>query len=169
MQKYGRAFLLALGAGSILACNFLVFTLGRSNAAEGDLFGGASPFVRWPLALVVAGLALAAMLRWAPKRRQPAWSWLMFGAAFCVTAWALVTLLLGFALHLSSSFGDTYGPLAGIVALQIWTLLSAIAIFFGAAVAAQLEAVRAGAPEAARRAGARSARRSRDSTASYAS
>lgn len=147
LQKYGRAFLLALGAGSILACNFLVFTLGRSDAAEGDLIGGASPFVRWPVALVVAGVALAAMLRWAPKRRQPAWSWLMFGAAFCVTGWALVTLVLGFALQLSSSFGDTYGPLAGIVALQIWTLLSAIAIFFGAAVAAQLEAVRAGAPK----------------------
>ena len=146
LHKYGRAFLLAIGAGSVLACNFLVFTLGRSNAAEGDLFGGASPFVRWPIALVVAGFALAAMLRFAPKRRQPAWSWLMFGAAFCVIGWALVTLLLGFVLHLSSSFGDTYGPLAGIVALQIWTLLSSIAIFFGAAVAAQLEAVRAGAP-----------------------
>ena len=129
----------------MLACNFLVFTLGRSNAAEGDLIGGASPFVRWPVALVVAGVALAAMLRWAPKTARVVW--LMFGAAFCVTGWALVTLVLGFALQLSSSFGDTYGPLAGIVALQIWTLLSAIAIFFGAAVAAQLEAVRAGAPK----------------------
>lgn len=168
VQKYRRAFLLALGAGSVLACNFLVFTLGRSNAAEGDLVGGASPFVRWPLALVVAGVALAAMLRWAPKRRQPAWSWLMFGAAFCVAGWALVTFVLGFALQLSSSFGDTYGPLAGIVALQIWTLLSAIAILFGAAVAAQLEAVRAGAPKP-RIEVAGEALSDRDSTASYAS
>ena len=47
----------------------------------------------------------------------------------------------------------TYGPLAGIVALQLWTLLSAIAIFFGAAVAAQLEAVRAGAPRPSAAAG----------------
>ncbi len=168
VQKYRRAFLLALGAGSVLACNFLVFTLGRSNAAEGDLVGGASPFVRWPLALVVAGVALAAMLRWAPKRRQPAWSWLMFGAAFCVAGWALVTFVLGFALQLSSSFGDTYGPLAGIVALQIWTLLSAIAILFGAAVAAQLEAVRAGAPKP-RIERAAGALPDPDSTASYAS
>ena len=37
--------------------------------------------------------------------------------------------------------------LAGIVALQLWTFFSAIAIFFGAAVAAQLEAVRAGRPQ----------------------
>jgi uncharacterized BrkB/YihY/UPF0761 family membrane protein len=58
--------------------------------------------------------------------------------------WSAVTLLLGSMFRVSSTFGDTYGPLAGIVALQIWTLLSAIAILYGAAVAAQLEAVRAG-------------------------
>ena len=38
-----------------------------------------------------------------------------------------VTLVLGDALQASSSFGETYGPLAGIVALQIWSLFSAIA------------------------------------------
>jgi len=37
-----------------------------------------------------------------------------------------------------------YGSLAGVVALQIWTFCSAIAIFFAAAIAAQLEAVRSG-------------------------
>ena len=168
LHKYGRAFLLAIGAGSVLALNFVVFTLGRSNATKDDLFGVTSPFVRWPIALLVAGLALAAMLRWAPHRRQPAWSWLMFGAAFCVTGWALVTLVLGIVLHLSTSFGETYGPLAGIVALQLWTLLSAIAIFFGAAVAAQLEAVRAGAPRP-RDEPVTEGLSERESTASYAS
>jgi uncharacterized BrkB/YihY/UPF0761 family membrane protein len=48
------------------------------------------------------------------------------------------------AFRASSSFGDVYGWLAGVVALQIWTFLSAVAIFFGAAIAAQLEAVRSG-------------------------
>ncbi len=53
----------------------------------------------------------------------------------------------------STSFGETYGPLAGIVALLLWALLSSVGLFFGAAVAAQLEAVRAGAraPQDARR------------------
>jgi len=58
----------------------------------------------------------------------------------------LATLGLGLMLSVSSSFGETYGPLAGIGALQIWSLLSAISILYGAAVAAQLEAVRAGEP-----------------------
>ena len=166
--KYGRAFLLAIGAGSVLACNFIVFTWGRGNGATSDLLGPASPLVRWPIAVVVAGLALGAMLRFAPFRRQPAWSWLAFGAAFCVAGWGLVTLLLGVFLQLSTSFGETYGPLAGIVALQLWTLFSSIAIFFGAAVAAQLEAVRAGAPEPREEPAAEDAPE-REGAASYAS
>ena len=168
LRKYGRAFLLAIGAGSVLACNFLVFTWGRGNGATNDLLGATSPLVRWPIALIVAGLALAAMLRFAPFRRQPAWSWLAFGAAFCVVGWALVTLMLGILLQVSTSFGDTYGPLAGVVALQLWALFSAIAIFFGAAVAAQLEAVRAGAPKP-REEPARESQPEREARASYAS
>ena len=66
LRKYGRAFLLAMGAGTILACNFVVFTWGRGNGATNDLLGPTSPIVRWPIALLVAGLALGAMLRFAP-------------------------------------------------------------------------------------------------------
>jgi YihY family inner membrane protein len=144
LEKYGRAFALAVAAGGGLALAFLVFAFGRqSETAEGFL-RTTWPYMRWPLGLVVATLALATMLRWSPRRRQPSWSWLVFAAAVCVAGWVLVTLGLGAALALSSSFGDTYGSLAGLVALQVWTLLSAIAIFYGAAVAAQLEAVRAG-------------------------
>jgi YihY family inner membrane protein len=146
-QKYGRAFVLMLGAGSGLALAFLVFALGRQSETADSFLRSTWPWIRWPLGLAVAMLALSALLRWAPRRRQPAWSWLMFGAAVCVAGWVLVTVGLGLALGLSSSFGTTYGPLAGLVALQLWTLLSAVAIFFGAAVAAQLEAVRAGMPE----------------------
>jgi YihY family inner membrane protein len=146
-QKYGRAFLLTIGAGSGLALAFLVFALGRHSDIASPLLHSTWPWVRWPLGLAVAMLALAALLRWSPRRRQPAWSWLMFGASICVGGWVLVTVALNLALSLSSSFGTTYGPLAGLVALQLWTLFSAIAIFFGAAVAAQLEAVRAGMPQ----------------------
>ncbi len=57
------------------------------------------------------------------------------------------TLALSAFFGVSTSFGDTYGPLAGMVALLLWAFLSSVAILFGAAVAAQLEAVRAGAVE----------------------
>ena len=91
--------------------------------------------------------AIALLFRWSPRRHQPGWSWLAFGATVSVLLWTLVTLGLGLFFRVSTSFGDTYGPLAGIVALLLWALLSSVAVLFGAAVAAQLEAVRAGAPE----------------------
>ena len=58
----------------------------------------------------------------------------------------VVTIVLNGIFQLSSTFGQTYGPLAGFVALLLWTLLSSIALLYGVAIAAQLEAVRAGVP-----------------------
>jgi YihY family inner membrane protein len=168
LEKYGRALVITVGAGSGLAVAFLIFAFGRQSETAAGFLRTTWPYIRWPVALLVATVALAAMLRWSPRRRQPAWSWLMFGAAISVAGWVLVTVALGAALSLSSSFGETYGPLAGIVALQIWTLLSAIAIFFGASVAAQLEAVRAGAPKPRVEPSQEPAVRAREST-SYAS
>ena len=146
VQKYGRALALAIGAGTGLAFAFVVFAFGRQSETTEGMLRATWPYVRWPLGLLLATLAIAALLQWSPRRRQPAWSWLVSAAALCVGGWVLVTVGLGAALNLSSSFGETYGSLAGLVALQLWTLLSAIVIFFGAAVAAQLEAVRAGEP-----------------------
>ncbi len=46
-------------------------------------------------------------------------------------------------LTASKAFGDTYGPLAGIIGLLLWAFLTSLAVYFGLASAAQLEAVRA--------------------------
>jgi uncharacterized BrkB/YihY/UPF0761 family membrane protein len=56
----------------------------------------------------------------------------------------LATALLAAYVHLSGSFGATYGPLGGMFALLLWSLLSSIALLAGAAVSAQLEFLRAG-------------------------
>ena len=144
--KYGRAFLLAVSVGVALACAFILLAFGRVATDPQGTLRDIWAVARWPLALVLVTAALTALLRWAPKRRQPAWSWLAVGAGVSVAGWTFVTLLLGLVFALSSTFGDTYGPLAGLVALQLWTLLSAVAILYGAAMAAQLEAVRAGVP-----------------------
>ena len=46
--------------------------------------------------------------------------------------------------HFSRLVRCVYGPLAGVFALLLWALLSSIAFFFGTAVCAQMEALRAG-------------------------
>lgn len=145
LHKYARALLLAvvvlaafIGAGAIL-------TVRRD--LSGDAAGGAYlawQVLRWPLALGIAAASFGGILRWAPHRRQPHWSWLVFGGVIGVAGWTIVTVAFSVVFRASSSFGEVYGPLAGVVALQIWTFFSAVAIFFGAAIAAQLEAVRSG-------------------------
>jgi YihY family inner membrane protein len=100
--------------------------------------------VRWPAAILLETLAITLLFRWSPRRRQPSLSWLAFGAAVATIGWLIVTGALGLFFAASRDFGQTYGPLAGIVALLLWSLLSAIAVLYGGAVAAQLEAVRAG-------------------------
>jgi YihY family inner membrane protein len=140
--KYARAFLLALSVGAAIAAAFVLLAFGRGLV---DTVVGS--VLVWPLAIVLVAAGLGALFRYAPNRSQPAWSWLAFGSGVAVVLWTIATLLLALAFRLSSNFGDTYGPLAGIVALQIWALLSAVTIVYGGAVIAQLEAVRAGVSE----------------------
>ena len=84
------------------------------------------------------------LLDHAPRRRQPALSWLALGSGIAVALSALATVGLALYVSLSGSFGSVYGPLAGIFALLLWALLSSVALFLGTAVCAQLEALRAG-------------------------
>lgn len=100
--------------------------------------------VRWPvvLLLVLAGFSL--LFKVVPRRRQPSMSWLASGAIVTVVLWFAFTGLLSLYLTASKAFGDTYGALAGIIGLLLWAFLTSLAVFFGLASAAQLEAVRAG-------------------------
>jgi YihY family inner membrane protein len=148
LEKYTRAAGLAATAGLLAAASFGALALGRGigDSISHDAAGTAWNVVRWPLAIGLSMASIALLFRLAPRRRQPAWSWLAFGATVAVGLWALATAGLGLFFSVSTSFGETYGPLAGIVALELWALLTSIAVLFGGAIAAQLEAVRAGTP-----------------------
>jgi YihY family inner membrane protein len=148
MEKYGRALVLAVTAGVLAVAAFAMFAVGHGigQGIGNDTLAQVWRIVRWPLAFVLMAASIALLFRWSPRRHQPAWSWLAFGSTVSVVLWSLVTLGLGLFFQGSTTFSTTYGPLAGMMALLLWALLSSVAILFGAAIAAQLEAVRAGAP-----------------------
>ncbi len=147
LHKYGRAVVLALTAGGALAVAIVALAVGRNigSAIHTSAVATAWNLLRWPLALGLLGVGTALLFRHAPRRHQPAWSWLAFGAAIAVVLLLVVTAGLDLLFQLSSTFGTTYGPLAGIVALMFWAFAASISFLYGAALAAQLEAVRAGA------------------------
>jgi YihY family inner membrane protein len=156
LQKYGRAAVLTALLALPVGVGFLLLVGGHAFGAAMTSEYGWSPgtrlawnVARWPAGVALAVLAIAVLLDHAPRRRQPALSWLALGGLVAVVLSMVATGGLALYVGLSGSFGSTYGPLAGIVALLLWALLAAVSFFYGVAVCAQLEALRAGVPEPA--------------------
>jgi YihY family inner membrane protein len=156
VAKYGRAAVMTAVLAGPLGLGFLVLVAGGAFADQmAAVYGWSDTTVlwwnlsRWPLGLRVVVVTVAVVLDHAPRRRQPSLSWLALGSGIAVTLTMVATALLAAYVHLGSSFGNVYGPLGGMFALLLWSLLSSIALFYGAAVCAQLEACRAGNSEPA--------------------
>jgi uncharacterized BrkB/YihY/UPF0761 family membrane protein len=134
-----------------LGLGFLVLVAGGAFADQmRSVYGWSDGTVllwnltRWPLGLLVVLVTVAVVLDHAPRRRQPGLSWLALGSGIAVALTMSATALLAAYVHLGDSFGSVYGPLGGMFALLLWSLFSSTALFYGAAVCAQLEACRAG-------------------------
>ncbi len=154
LRKYGSAALLTATAGVALAVGLLLIVAGEpfGEAIEavyrwGDAAETVWDVVRWPVGLAALVVAVTMLFRHAPRRRQPGLTWLAVGATVTVLAWLVGSGLLALYVVLAAGFDDTYGPLTAIMALLIWANLTGIALLAGIALAAQLEAVRAGRPD----------------------
>lgn len=157
VRKYGRGLLMSLTAGLPLGLGFVLLVAGREIASSaGEVYGldgGAATawtVLRWPVGVAAALLASCVIFRRAPRRRQPGYSWLAFGAAVHLVLWIGLTLLLRAYLRLSGSSDAVYGPLSAFFSLLLWAYLTAVALFLGLAFAAQLEADRTGHREPVR-------------------
>ena len=149
MAKYGGAFVRALFAGVPIAFGLALLVIGKSLGESLAEVYRWSPethdkwdMARWPVGVLLALISVGILFRKAPRRQQPAASWLVFGAAVALVLWLAVTGLLAWYVGGSSSFGATYGPLTAVLALLLWANLSAVSLFFGISFAAQLEACR---------------------------
>lgn len=151
LHKYGRAAVFTALLAVPLGLGFLVLVAGGAfgDAMVAEYGWSATTrtwwqWSRWPVGLLTLVVAIAVMFDHAPRRRQPGLSWLALGSAVSVVLSVLAATGLAAYVSISSSFSSTYGPLAGMFALLVWSLLSSIALFYGIAVCAQLEALRAG-------------------------
>ena len=154
LHKYGRAAVLAVVAGLPALLGFLLIVAGSEAAESLEQVYGVDrtllTVLRWPVSLLLSLAAITALMRYSPRRRQPAgWSWLAPAAATSLALWMGFTSLLSFSLTQSGSFGAVYGQLTGVMALLVWAQLTSLAIYLGLAFAAQVEAARAGVRDAA--------------------
>ncbi|MFF2200025.1 YihY/virulence factor BrkB family protein [Streptomyces sp. NPDC058145] len=152
-RKYLRGLLMSVGAGLPLGLGFVVMIAGDDLASAAvtvyHLGGGtraAWDILRWPFGLLLALISASTVFRRSPRRRQPGYTWLAFGAAVYLVLWMTLTWLLSLYLDLSGSFDTIYGPLSAFMSLLLWAYLTSIALFLGLAFAAQLEAARGRRP-----------------------
>lgn len=153
LHKYGRAAVMMAVLSLPTGVGFMLLVAGGPlGQALADTYVWSDAqllwweVLRWPNGLALTTFAIAVLLNHSPRRRQPGLSWLALGAGVGVLMTMLASASLAAYVHFSGSFGSVYGPLAGVMALLLWCYLSSMALFFGTALAAQLEAVRAGLP-----------------------
>ena len=151
LRKYARAAALTLTAGSALGVGLVLIIAGGPFGAAleqvyrwGDAAETAWDVVRWPVGLAALVVAVTLLFRHAPRRRQPALSWLALGATVTVLLWLAASGMVALYVAASGDFSTTYGPLAGIMALLLWATVTGVALLLGVAVSAQLEGLRAG-------------------------
>ena len=147
VRKYAIGFLLACSAGLAITLSLVLVVAGQDISKALGISGAVEVLwtvLRWPVSVVLLVTAIAMLFRESPRRHQPAASWLASGSAMAVLLGFVFTGLLSLYLGVSKTFGETYGPLAGLIGVLVWALLMSMAVFFGLAFAAQLEAVRAG-------------------------
>ncbi|HSK27942.1 MAG TPA: YihY/virulence factor BrkB family protein, partial [Jiangellales bacterium] len=120
VKKRGLSLLLTVGAlvfvavavGLVAVLPAVLDTLGLGVAATAVV-----QVLRW-LGLVLAFVvALAVLYRVAPDRDSPRLRWVTPGAVVATVLWVIASA--GFSLYVDrfGSYGDTYGPIAGVVVL----------------------------------------------------
>jgi len=95
--------------------------------------------IRWALLLVLIMGALAVLYRSSPDRDAPKIRWVTVGAGIATVLWIVASV--GFSIYVDnfSSYGKTYGALAGVVILMLWLWISAYAVLLGAEINAESE------------------------------
>lgn len=126
----GFVLVVLLGVAAPFAVGFLPL----GGAAEWVLLA-----VRWALLWLIAVLALSALYRFAPHRRNAQWRWVNWGSAIAATLWLIGSILFATYVRNFDTFGRTYGAIAGVIVMLMWFYVSAFVIILGAEINSELE------------------------------
>jgi membrane protein len=88
-------------------------------------------------ALVVS--VLTVLYRFAPANKPSGLRWSSPGAILGALLWTVGTVGFAFYVQNFSSYGNTYGALAGVVIFMLWLYLSAFVVLLGALINAEAE------------------------------
>ena len=143
LRRSGTALVFALAAmafvalalGGVLA---LPAALG-TQAGAGGTTDQLLRFLRWPVLLVAASVALALTYCHGPSRARPCWNWVSWGGAVAASAWLLGSGAVSWYVQHVGSFDWLYGSAGAVLGFMVWAWVSSAAVLFGAVLNAELE------------------------------
>jgi membrane protein len=126
-ERFGISFGLAVAIGSCLIGAILVLTLGRH-------LGGSAHVVidvgRWIVAILLLGVAVEFLVRFAPAEPRPK-KWVTLGSAFTVAAWVVASLIFRVYVGSVANFRSTFGTFVAVLILTAYLYTTSIIFLVG--------------------------------------
>ncbi len=137
-QRRTLALGLTLGIGllcaSALALLFAGTTVARVLTARLPFLGSlgeVSGVIRWFVGLVLIFISLTVIYGVGPHLNRKRWEGILPGTVFALTNWLIASLALRFYLLEFTPLVQSYGSLAGVIALLFWLYLTGASIILG--------------------------------------
>lgn len=134
-----------VGLITVAAVAVALIATGPVAQSIGDVIGLGDTAVtvwniaKWPVLVIVVALLIAGLYYATPNVKQPKFRWFSMGSGIALVVWIVASLGFGFYVANFSSYGATYGTLAGIVIFLLWLWITNNALLFGAEFDAEME------------------------------
>jgi membrane protein len=133
MFTLGGIVAIIIGLGAIVVLPLMLEYLGLEREKW------IAEAIKWPVLVIVVGLALAVLYRYAPSRRDAKWRWITWGSAVATVGWIAISILFSWYAANFGNYNKTYGSLGAAVGFMTWIWLSVTAILLGAELDAEME------------------------------
>jgi membrane protein len=125
--RFGISFAIAIAVGCCLIGAVLLLTLAKHT---GGSLEALLSIVRWIAAVVLLGVGVNILIRFAPFEGRSE-GWVSVGTAFIVVAWVVASLIFRWYVTSVASFKSTWGSFVAILVLTGYLYTSAIVFLVG--------------------------------------
>ncbi len=126
-KRFGISFAIATAIGICLVGSILVLTLAKH---VGGSFHIVVDIGRWILVVLLLGLAVEILVRFAPAEVRPK-KWVTLGSGFIVVAWVVASLIFRVYVSAVANFRSTIGTFVAVLALTAYLYVTAIIFLVG--------------------------------------
>jgi membrane protein len=125
--RFARSFAIAIVIGCCLIGAILLLTLAKHTGGAIETLLGIG---RWILAIVLLGVAVNVLIRFAPAEHRSE-GWVSLGTAFIVLVWVVASLIFRWYVSSLASFRSAWGSFVAILILTGYLYTSAIVFLVG--------------------------------------